>query len=153
MSPFLEQPYTNMSRSSCPLQRPLTVYTTLSTRRFLTSLEIRRNFFRSPPMLRQLSTSLSQLFAPVYSIRHSFPPVTNSFFMSATLSGLIALENPTSLDDSPSTLSFDGQMWLSATHILTGVFQYYNVSNLSFPNVGQYFAWIHICNPFSVIFP
>ena len=64
--------------------------------------------------------------------------------MSATLSGLVALENATSVEDSPSTLSFDGQIWLGLGRILTGVFRYYNASNLSFPDVGQYFAWIHV---------
>jgi len=64
--------------------------------------------------------------------------------MSATLSGLMALENPTPLEDSPSTLSFDGQMWLGPQQILTGIFRYYNSSNTAFPNIGQYFSWIHV---------
>ena len=64
--------------------------------------------------------------------------------MSATISGLIALENPTPLEESPLTLSFDGQMWLAQDHILTSAFRYYNVSNQDFPDVGQYFAWIHV---------
>ena len=64
--------------------------------------------------------------------------------MSATLSGLIALENATPLDDPPSTISFDGQMWLSQGHILTGIFRYYNAFNKSFPDIGQYFVWIHV---------
>ena len=64
--------------------------------------------------------------------------------MSATLSGLMALENPTPLDESPSTVSFDGQMWLGPEQILTGVFRYYNSSNMAFPDVGRYFLWIHV---------
>jgi len=68
--------------------------------------------------------------------------------MSATLSGLIALENPSLLDKSLSTVSFDGQMWLAPGHVLTGIFRYYNTSNISFPDVGQYFVWIHICLSF-----
>ena len=65
--------------------------------------------------------------------------------MSATLSGLMALENLTPLEDSPSTVSFDGQMWLGPEQILTGAFRYYNSSNIAFPDVGQYFLWIHVC--------
>jgi hypothetical protein len=65
--------------------------------------------------------------------------------MSATLSGLIALENPTAIDGLPSSLTFDGQMWLGPGRILTGIFRYYNASNNTFPDVGQYFAWIHVC--------
>ena len=64
--------------------------------------------------------------------------------MSATISSLIALENTTPSDKSASTLSFDGQMWLSPRQILTGIFHYYNSSNISFPDIGQYFAWIHV---------
>ena len=64
--------------------------------------------------------------------------------MSVTISGLIALENGTTLEDSPSILSFDGQMWLGPENILTGNFRYYNSSNLTFPDIGQYFAWIHV---------
>jgi len=64
--------------------------------------------------------------------------------MSATLSGLMALENPMPLDDSPSTVSFDGQMWLGPEQILTGIFRYYNSSNINFPDLGQYFLWIHV---------
>lgn len=71
--------------------------------------------------------------------------------LSATLSGLIALENATPLDNSPSTISFDGQMWLSPTSILTGIFRYYNASNISFPDMGQYFAWIHMRKSFFII--
>lgn len=64
--------------------------------------------------------------------------------MSATLSGLIALENATLLNDSASTISFNGQMWLMLGHILMGIFRYYNASNLSFSDVSQYFLWIHV---------
>ena len=64
--------------------------------------------------------------------------------MSATLSGLIALENASPMEDSPSTITFDGQMWLGPERILTGLFRYYNSSNISFPDIGQYFAWIHV---------
>ena len=103
-------------------------------------------------MLRQFSTGLYQHMAPVYNVRHTFPSLTNSLLMSATLSGPIALENPSPLEDSPSTICFDGQMWLSPTQVLTGLFRYYNLSNVSFPDVGQYFVWIHVCNPFTIIF-
>ena len=64
--------------------------------------------------------------------------------MSATLSGPIALEDAKPQDDSPSSVSFDGQMWLGQGQILTGMFRYYNAYNLTFPDVGQYFAWIHV---------
>ena len=64
--------------------------------------------------------------------------------MSAMLSGLMALENPTPLDDSTSTVSFDGQMWLGPEQILIGVFRYYNSLNINFADFGQYFLWIHI---------
>ena len=70
--------------------------------------------------------------------------------MSVTLSGLIALKNATPVDDSPSTISFDGQMWLSPGHILTGMFRYYNAFNRSFPDVGQFFVWIHVRHLFHV---
>ena len=66
--------------------------------------------------------------------------------MSTTLSGLIALENPMPSEDSPSTISFDGQMWLSPSHILIGIFHYYYSLNISFPDIGQYFVWIHVRN-------
>lgn len=64
--------------------------------------------------------------------------------MSTTLSGLIALENPTVIDGSASSLTFDSQMWLGPGRILMGTFRYYNTSNYSFPDVGQYFSWIHV---------
>ena len=65
--------------------------------------------------------------------------------MSATLSGLIVLENARPVDDAPSSVMFDGQMWLGPGRIiLTGIFRYYNSSNYSFPEVGHYFAWIHV---------
>ena len=65
--------------------------------------------------------------------------------MSAMLSGLIVLENPKPVDDSPSSVEFDGQMWISSQCILTGLFRYYNSSNDIFPDISQYFAWIHVC--------
>ncbi|KAN0107268.1 hypothetical protein V8E52_010320 [Russula decolorans] len=64
--------------------------------------------------------------------------------MSATLSGLIVLENPRPVEESALSVTFDGQIWLGPGRILTGIFRYYNSSNLSFPDVGQYFAWIHV---------
>jgi hypothetical protein len=39
---------------------------------------------------------------------------------------------------------FDGQMWLGPGRTLAGTFRYYNSSNFSFPEVGHYFAWIHV---------
>jgi hypothetical protein len=65
-------------------------------------------------------------------------------FMSATISGIIILKSASFLDRFPSTLCFDGQMWLGAGHILTGTFRYYNTGNNSFLNVGHYFVWIHV---------
>jgi len=56
----------------------------------------------------------------------------------------MALENPTPLEDPPSIVAFDGQMWLGPEQILTGIFRYYNSSNIAFPNIGQYFLWIHV---------
>ena len=35
-------------------------------------------------------------------------------------------------------------MWLGQGRVLTGMFRYYNAYNLSFPDIGQYFAWIHV---------
>ncbi len=66
--------------------------------------------------------------------------------MSATLSGLIVLENARPVDGQPPlSVMFDGQMWLGPPgRILTGIFRYYNSSNYSFPEVGHYFAWIHV---------
>ena len=64
--------------------------------------------------------------------------------MSATLSTLIILENPRPVDGQPSSVTFDGQMWLRPGRVLTGEFRYYNSTNESFPEVGQYFAWIHV---------
>lgn len=55
------------------------------------------------------------------------------------------LENARPVDGLlPLSVMFDGQMWLGPGRILTGVFRYYNSSNYSFPDVGQYFAWIHV---------
>jgi hypothetical protein len=64
--------------------------------------------------------------------------------MSATLSGLIVLENARPVEGSPSSIMFDGQMWLGTGRILTGIFRYYNSTNDSFPDIGQYFSWIHV---------
>lgn len=64
--------------------------------------------------------------------------------MSATLSGLIILENPRPVDGLPSSIIFDGQMWLAPGRILTGEFRYYNSTNEFFSKVGKYFAWIHV---------
>ena len=44
------------------------------------------------------------------------------FFMSATLSGPIVLENPRPVSGSSRTIEFDGQMWMSTGYILTGRF-------------------------------
>jgi hypothetical protein len=68
----------------------------------------------------------------------------DSTIMSATLSGLIVLENPRPVDGSPSSLEFDGQMWLSPQCVLTGMFRYFNSSRDTFPEVGHYFSWIHV---------
>lgn len=35
-------------------------------------------------------------------------------------------------------------MWLGPGRVLTGIFRYYNSSNDSFPEVGQFLAWIHV---------
>ena len=65
--------------------------------------------------------------------------------MSATLSGLIVLENARPVDGLPLSVVFDGQMWLGPGRVLTGIFRHYNSSNDSFPDVGYFFAWIHVC--------
>ena len=67
----------------------------------------------------------------------------------ATLSGVIILENATSVDGFPNTFNFDGQMWLGDGRVLTGSFRHYNASNHSFPDVGQFFAWIYVRKPHS----
>jgi hypothetical protein len=72
--------------------------------------------------------------------------------MSATLSGLIVLENARPVDGLPLSVTFDGQMWLGPGRILTGEFRYYNSSNDTFPDIGQYFTWIHVRRTLS-IFP
>ena len=65
--------------------------------------------------------------------------------MSATLSGLIVLENARPVSDKlPLSVMLDGQMWLGPKRILTGIFRYYNSSKYPFPEVGNYFAWIHV---------
>jgi hypothetical protein len=64
--------------------------------------------------------------------------------MLATISGIIVLENASPVDGLPSTVCFDGQIWLGASHILTGSFRYYNATNNTFPNIGHYFAWMHV---------
>ena len=64
--------------------------------------------------------------------------------MSATITGLITLENGTPVEDSPRSLIFDGQIWLGPGCALTGMFRYYNSNNDSFPPIGHYFAWIHV---------
>jgi hypothetical protein len=65
--------------------------------------------------------------------------------MSATISGIIVLENASPVNGLPLTVCFDGQIWLGAGHILTGSFHYYNATNDTFPDIGHYFAWIHVC--------
>jgi hypothetical protein len=67
--------------------------------------------------------------------------------MSATLSGIIVLENATAVEGLPSTVSFYGQVWLRPGRILTGLFRHYNANNLSFPDVGHFFTWVHVCHP------
>jgi hypothetical protein len=69
---------------------------------------------------------------------------TSPLTMSATLSGLIILENARPVDGSPSSVTVDGQMWLAPGRSLMGEFRYYNSTNESFSDVGQYFAWIHV---------
>jgi len=56
------------------------------------------------------------------------------------------LENARPVDGQPPlSVMFDGQMWLGPPgRTLTGIFRYYNSSNYSFPEVGHYFAWIHV---------
>jgi hypothetical protein len=63
--------------------------------------------------------------------------------MSALFSGQIVLENARQVGDSP-VVAFDGQMWHGTGRVMTGLFRYYNHANLSFDDVGQYFAWIHV---------
>ncbi|KAF8487728.1 hypothetical protein F5888DRAFT_1810483 [Russula emetica] len=66
--------------------------------------------------------------------------------MSATLSGVVVLENVGTVEGLPSTICFNGQMWLAPEQTLTGVFRYYNTYNATFPEIGTYFAWIHVAN-------
>ena len=89
------------------------------------------------------------------SVMSNFPqrrqgPYFNVFTNSSCL-GLIALENAMPLDDSPSTVSFDGQIWLAPGHILTGIFWYYDFLNILFPDIGQYFVWIHVSKMFTTL--
>lgn len=64
--------------------------------------------------------------------------------MSATIIGMVVLENARSLDGSPSTVIFDGKMWLGAGHVLRGGFRYDNNSNEVLPDIGHYIAYIHV---------
>jgi len=86
---------------------------------------------------------VSRTALPTY-LRRVIMPATFILIMSATLSGLIILENPRPVDGSPSSMTFDGQMWLMPGRSVTGEFRYYNSSNESFSDVGLYFAWIHV---------
>ena len=76
--------------------------------------------------------------------RSVFLPSFPTNIMSATLSGIIVLENASTVDGLPSTIQFQGQMWLGEGRVLIGKYRYYNTYNLSFDDVGQYFAWIHV---------
>jgi hypothetical protein len=60
------------------------------------------------------------------------------------ISDIIVLENVSPVNGLSLTVCFDGQIWLGASHILTGSFRYYNATNDTFPNISHYFAWIHI---------
>src|SRR6266849_2055517 len=89
-----------------------------------------------------MHNKLSQ--TPSYKHLRHFKSVHTVSFMSATLSGLIVLENPRPVDAAPSSIVFDGQMWLAPGHILTGTFHHYNSDNFSFSDISQYFTWIHV---------
>jgi hypothetical protein len=64
--------------------------------------------------------------------------------MSVTLSGLLALENRQTVDGLPLSLAFDGQMWLADERSLRGSLRYYNATKESLPDMGTFFAWIHV---------
>jgi hypothetical protein len=70
--------------------------------------------------------------------------VRRSATMSATISGPIVLENAHTVEGSSRTVEFDGQMWLNSTNILTGKFRYFNSEDITFNEIGHYFAWIHV---------
>jgi len=83
----------------------------------------------------------------VFSIYHSslqFDRVNSSPQMSVTLSGLLALENRQTVDGLPLSLAFDGQMWLADERSLRGSLRYYNATKESLPDMGTFFAWIHV---------
>ena len=94
-------------------------------------------------IISALTRTFWKTILPVYKVRCCLN-MLHTLTMSATLSGLIMLENARPVDGSPSSVMFDGQMWLQPGHALTGMFRHYNSSNDTFPEVGQYFAWIHV---------
>jgi len=65
--------------------------------------------------------------------------------MAATISGPIVLENPRSVEGSPRSIEFDGQMWMGLGNTLAGKFRFFNSDDLTFDDVGHYVAWIHVC--------
>jgi len=64
--------------------------------------------------------------------------------MSATIAGHIVLEDPHSIEGSPRTIEFYGQMWLGNGSTLMGKFRYFNTDDLTFDTIGHYVAWIHV---------
>ena len=64
--------------------------------------------------------------------------------MSATISGPVVLENPHSVEGSSRSIEFDGQMWLTSINALRGRFRYFNSDDITFNEIGYYFAWIHV---------
>jgi hypothetical protein len=73
--------------------------------------------------------------ALILYIRYVTAFASSILFMSATLSGVIALENARPIDGSLSSIMFDRQIWLGPECVLTGIFCHYNSSNESFPEV------------------
>lgn len=95
-----------------------------------------------PPPLSILRFFLPALFP--YHITSSASLHTTASTMSATLSALITLENARSADGSPASVLFDGQIWLAPDCVLTGIFNFYNSTNMTFSEIEHFFACIHV---------
>jgi hypothetical protein len=64
--------------------------------------------------------------------------------MGTLLTGILVVENATSVDGLPSSLQLDGLMWLGEKRILNGMFRYFNKNNYSFEGGAPFFAWIYV---------
>ena len=65
--------------------------------------------------------------------------------MVATVSGVIVLENPSPVPRAGGYLSFTGQMWISHSITLRGIYRYFNTYNDNFDCVSKHFAEVHVC--------